>query len=154
MDKLTLVDTISGGDWNVIYQQNSNSFRASTFTTMIDYYQNNLVFGGVESYKAQYNAPSATGFTAPSEYLITDKGSVHLILTPTGAFAAGTITLPNSDYLSNGVLYTVNSTQSVAALSIDLNGANSVVGAPASLTANGFFTLRYDLPTKNWYRIA
>lgn len=99
----------------------------------------------------QYAAPNATGFNiaiAPP----TDGGSVFLLLTPAGAYAAGTITLPAQATCIDGQELLVTCTQAVAALTVAGNGS-AVNGAPAALAANGFFRLRFDGVFKAWYRV-
>ena len=44
-------------------------------------------------------------------------------------------------------------TQAVTTLTVSANGATAVNGAPAALTANGFFRLRFDGIFQSWYRI-
>lgn len=105
------------------------------------------------AYVTQYASPNATGFVVN----ITAAGNglgqnVFLLLTPTAAFAAGTINLPASTILSDGQDLLVTCTQAVNALTVGGNGA-TVNGAPASLAANGFFRLRYDKVNNSWYRI-
>ncbi len=77
----------------------------------------------------------------------------HLILTPAGAYAAGTLVMPLASACRDKQEVTVNCTQAVTGLTITANGATSIVGAPTGLTANEFFKLKYDLPTNNWYRV-
>ena len=100
----------------------------------------------------QYSAPAATGFSvtvAPA----TDGASMWLLLTPAAGYAAGTITLPEQAACVDGQEVLVSCTQSVAALTVAGNGS-TVNGAPAALTANGFFRLRFDGVFRAWYRVA
>lgn len=97
----------------------------------------------------QYAAPNATGFTAT----ITDSSaSVWLILTPGGSYAAGTIVLPSAANSVEKQEVLVNCTQSVASLSVTSSGG-TVTGAPSSLSANGFFRMRFEPVTSTWYRV-
>lgn len=99
----------------------------------------------------QYAAPNATGFNvviAPP----TDGASMYLLLTPGGAYAAGTITLPAQALCIDGQELLVSCTQAVTALTVAGNGS-TVNGAPANLAANGFFRLRFDGVFKAWYRV-
>lgn len=100
----------------------------------------------------QYSAPAATGFgvqIAPS----VNGGSVYLLLTPVAGYAAGTITLPAESLCVDGQQVRVSCTQAVTTLTVAGNGA-TVNGAPATLAANGFFTLRFDGVFRAWYRVA
>lgn len=99
---------------------------------------------------SQYAAPQATGFTTA----IRDDGvSTWLILTPGAGYANGAITLPAVANCADAQEVLVNCTQVVTALAINLNGATACLGAPAALTANGFFRLRFDAVLKTWYRV-
>lgn len=101
---------------------------------------------------AQYAAPNATGFSvqiAPVE----DGASVYLLLTPAAGYAAGTIVLPAQATCEDGQIVQVSCTQIVTALTVNGNGA-SVNGAPTTLAANAFFTLRFDGVFRAWYRAA
>lgn len=100
----------------------------------------------------QYASPAATGFTvaiAPP----TTGASIFLLLTPTGAFAAGTITLPLQTTLIDGQELLVHTTQAVTTLTVAANGATAVNGAPITLAQFAFFRLRYDGVNKSWYRV-
>jgi hypothetical protein len=99
----------------------------------------------------QYAAPNATGFNvliAPP----TDGVSMFLLLTPAGAYAAGTITLPPQASCIDGQEILVTCTQVVTALTVAGNGS-TVNGAPTTLAANAFFRLRFDGVFKAWYRV-
>jgi hypothetical protein len=97
----------------------------------------------------QYAAPSATGFSVA----ITDSSaSIWLVLTPTAGFAAGTLVLPAVAKCIDKQEILVNSTQSITTLTITANGS-TVTGAPATMAANAFFTLRFEAVTDTWYRV-
>jgi hypothetical protein len=91
-----------------------------------------------------YAAPSASGFTVT----LSGVQDQWLILTPVAGYAAGTIVLPSSPVNLQRV--TVNCTQSVGTLTVS---GGTVTGAPSSLSANGFFTMRYDAVVNAWYRV-
>jgi hypothetical protein len=100
----------------------------------------------------QYAAPAATGFgvqIVPGY----DGGSVWLLLTPAAGYAAGTITLPAAALCVDGQEVRVSCTQAVTTLTVAGNGS-TVNGAPATLAANAFFTLRFDGVFGAWYRVA
>ena len=98
---------------------------------------------------SQYSAP-LTGFNVAINDASLD---VHLILTPVGTLATGTITLPASGTVRDKQTVLVNCTQIITTLTIAANGADAVNGAPAALAANGYFTLKYDLAVNSWYRV-
>lgn len=100
----------------------------------------------------QYSAPSATGFGVTIAPTVSG-GSVYLLLTPAAGYAAGTITLPAEALCVDGQQVRVSCTQAVTTLTVAGNGA-TVNGAPTTLAANGFFTLRFDGVFRAWYRVA
>lgn len=151
INKLTRIDSVNAGDVLPVYAQNQGDARGAAVSVLQEYMQNNLTFDvGIQQYTTQYAVPSATGFSVA---ITNSPDNVHLILTPTAGFAAGTIVLPAAANASDKQQVLVNSTQAVTALTISGNGAVSVTGAPTTLAANAFFTLKYDLPTSTWYRI-
>lgn len=114
---------------------------------VVDYIESQIQTG--DGKQLQYAAPAATGFTVA----ITDSSaSVWLVLTPAAGYAAGTITLPAVANCVENQEVLVNCTQSVATLTVAGNGG-TVIGAPASLSANGFFRLRFEPVLKIWYRV-
>lgn len=118
-----------------------------------DFLQNNLTFPtftGFQEYATQYAAPSSTGFSVQ----ITDgPDNIHLILTPTAGFAAGTIVLPSVAMAIDKQEVLVNCTQQVDAFTVNGNGAVAVTGEPLSLSADDFFRLKYDAVLQTWFRV-
>jgi hypothetical protein len=100
---------------------------------------------------AQYSAPAATGFSVTVAPAVAGQ-SVLLLLTPAAGYAAGTVVLPSSATAVDGQEVSCACTQSVGTLTVSGNGA-TVNGAPASLSANGFFKLRFDGVFGAWYRV-
>ena len=148
---LSKKDVVVSGDHVVSWITSSGDYYAVPWSAVLAYMQNNLTFSvpGI-SYTTQYSAPSATGFNVA----ITDgSDNIHLILTPTTGFSTGTITLPSVASAIDRQEVLVNCTQQVTALTIDGNGATAVTGEPSALAADDFFRLKYDLPTKTWYRV-
>lgn len=147
-NQLTRTDTVSAGDIAAIFVQNDGDPRGAAMSVLQAFMQENLNFQ-TEEFTTQYASPSSTGF---SIQILDDDENVHLILTPTGAFAAGTIVLPAMANLIDKQEILVNCTQAVTTLTITGNGA-TVTGAPTTLAANAFFRLKYDLISNVWYRV-
>lgn len=147
INQLSTTDSVSSGDLFPVFVTTDGDARkvsASNLRTFM------LDGASVADDKiTQYAAPSATGFSVT---ITNASNSVWLILTPTGGFAAGTIILPAVASAVDKQELLVNCTQSVAALTINGNGA-TVTGAPTSLAANGFFRLRFDDVANVWYRV-
>ena len=145
---LTRATSFSTADGIVIYSSTNLGWYFLPSSLLIDYLNDNLTFpGGVVT---QYSSPSATAFSVS---ITSDDSDRHLILTPLAGYADGTIVLPLAATCRDGQTLLVNCTQAVTNLAITLNGAAGAVGAPTTLAANAFFTLKYDSPSTNWYRV-
>lgn len=102
-----------------------------------------------ESWVTQYATPNSTGFSVTVSPANAGQ-SVWLVLLPAAGYAAGTIVLPASTALVDRQEFEVFCSQSVTTLTITASGA-TIAGAPASLTANQVFKLRYDQVTNTLY---
>ena len=142
INQLSSTSTLESGDLIVIWSSNNGDSRKASLTLLTDYLQTALTQPG--SLTTQYTAPSATGFS-----VTVSAGDTWLLLTPTGAFAAGTIVLPTS--VDDKAEVSINSTQAISTLTV--SAAATVTGAPTTLAQNGFFTMRYDAVTAAWYRV-
>ena len=149
---LTVATSMDAGDFLVIQKTNQGDFRAISLTNFLTSILALGVPEGRPEADTQVSAPSANAFSVQIAGSAADK-DVHLILTPTAGFAAGTLVLPLASGCRDKQEITVNCTQAITALTITPNGAVAVTGAPTALTANAFFKLCYDLATLTWYRI-
>lgn len=147
-NRVTSISQLNGSDLLAIFLQQNGGNSALSLTLFAEWLSDNITVTG-DSMVTQYSAPSATGFTAT----ITDSdASAWLILTPVATYAAGTIVLPAVGNAADKQQVLVNCTQIVTALTINGNGA-TVTGAPTTLAANAYFTLRFDAVLTTWYRV-
>ena len=159
ISQLSINTTVTGSNLIPVYVSDQGDTRRMSITDLQAYLQENLTFtdsASQQSFITQYSAPSTTGFSVEiTNGVVGDvqDDNVHLILTPSATFAAGTIVLPADPGVVDRQEVLVNCTQIVTALTIDGNGASAVVGAPTSLSANSFFRLKYDIVLKTWYRV-
>ncbi len=145
-------DSLADGDLFAFFDQSAGNTRSIPAAAILDFVQAYLDSVHFGTFESLYSAPSATGFSV-SVSPTANGGDVHLILTPTAGFADGTIVLPPIADVVDKQQVLVNCTQSVTTLTIDGNGATAVTGAPSTLSANGFFRLKYDSVLKTWYRV-
>ncbi len=152
INQLSATNTVVAGDLLAVWVQSNGDTRKAALSVLLAYIQANLVFpsAGAPQYTTQYAAPSASGFSVS---ITSGSVSIHLILTPTAGYAAGTIVLPPVGVLVDKQELLVNTTQQVTTLTINGNGAVAVTGEPGTLAADDFFRLRYDLLTQTWYRV-
>ena len=144
INQLNAVDSPQDGDLMALYVQQSGDARKISSYNFAQYVLGLLT---ASDKVKQYLAPSATGFS-----VTISQGNTWFILTPTGTLAAGTIVLPDVSLCSDGSELLCNSTQAVTSLTITGTSA-SVVGAPTTIAANGFFRLKLDKATSTWYRV-
>lgn len=155
INQLSAVDQLAGGDNLPVFDTSNGDARKVSVSALLAYMQANLVFPtvtGVPQFETQYAAPSATGFSVTIAPPVAGD-NVHLILTPTAGYAAGTIVLPPVATVVDKQEVLVNCTQQVTALTVNGNGAVAVTGEPTSLAADDFFKLKYDAVLQTWYRV-
>lgn len=126
--------------------ENNQDYRClpSTFKTWLD--ENYSNGSGMSTI---YAAPTATAFSVP---FVDGPLSQWLVLTPTAAFATGTLVLPAVANCVDGQELLVHCTQAVSLLTTNANGG-SVSGQPTSLSAGSFFRLKFEPTLKRWYRV-
>ena len=152
-NKYSTLTTPSAGDLLAVFDSGNSDTRKISLSALATYVLglSTSTSGLKAEATTQYSAPSATAFNTQ----VTDgSDNIWLLLTPTGAFAAGTITLPSIASVVDKQEVTVVCTQGITTLTVSGNGATGVVGAPTSITANDYFTLKYDTLYDTWYRVA
>lgn len=118
----------------------------------LGYSAGNARWENTASLTTQRASPAATGFTVNISPPSSDVNrNVWLLLTPTAAFAAGTIALPSAANCLDQQVVTVSCTQQVNTVTVSSSGA-TVKGAPSALAADSTFKMRYDTSTLTWYR--
>jgi len=147
---LSSEDQLSVGDLIPIWSSNASDTRRVSLSALVNFLLAQIAASS--GFRTQYAAPSSTGFAVTIAPPVNGTPT-FLLLTPTGALAAGAIALPLVGNCIDGQEVLVACTQPVAALTIVGSGATSVNGAPATLDANSFFRLRFDLIAKSWYRV-
>lgn len=147
INQLPALDQLSGGDQLPVYSPVNGDARRVSITALLDFFQGNFAD---PNYLTIINAPTNSGFNLQ---LGAQTQSLFLILNPSGAFAAGTITLPPVASCFDGQEILVASSQSIAALTVAGNGA-TLVGAPGALGIGGFFTIRFNRLQSAWYTLS
>lgn len=147
INQLTAVDAVQAGDLIPIFSQANGDARKTSLTTLAAFIQ--TLITSTDNKQTQYAAPSATGFSVA---VVGTGLSIWLVLTPLAGYAAGTLVLPAVAGVLDKQEILVNTTQAITALTINANGA-TIVGAPTTLAAGGFFRLRFDGVTDTWYRV-
>ena len=146
-NQLNEMTSVEGGDQFPFFSTNNGSSRRISASALKAYCQEGVTAN--DDKLTQYSSPSATGF---SVQVNNASNSVFLLLTPTGTLAAGTLVMPLQANCIDRQEVLVHSTQTVTALTLSGNGS-TLSGAPTTITAGGFFRLRFDNVNKIWYRV-
>lgn len=147
INELTTIDEVQAADKVLIHSLQNGDARLATLTTLAALLSTLLT--NADDKVTEYFAPAATGFTAT---LTNNGASKFVVLTPTGAFAAGTIALPAASEALDKQEVLVATTQAVTALTLTSTGA-TFVGQPTTLAAGAFFRLRFDDVLNIWFRV-
>ena len=147
INQLSAINSLSAGDNILVYAPGEGDTRRASLSTLLAFFQSSFAD---PDYLTIINAPTNSGFNLQ---LGTQTQSVFLIINPTGAFAAGTITLPPVASCFDGQEILVVSSQSIAALTVNGNGA-TLLGTPGALGIGSFFTIRFNLLQSTWYTLS
>lgn len=149
--QLSATDQLTAGDLLPVFVQNQGDARKASMTKVLDYIQANIDFpaAGIEQFTVQYATPNATGFSVS---LQSNDNNQWLILSPTGAFAAGTVVFPPVASLIDNQEVIISCTQTVTTLTLTGNGA-TVFGAVPTINAYGSFRFKYNALVNGWYRL-
>lgn len=147
INQLPLASTLTAGDNLILYSPNNGDTRRASLSALLEWFES--VFAD-PNYTTQITAPTSSGFNVA---LGQQTNNLFLIINPTGAFAAGSITLPAVATCFDGQEVLVVSSQSVASLTLNGNGA-TIIGAPTSIGVGGNFALRFNELQDTWYTIS
>ena len=147
INQLAGLSQVSGGDLLPIYVPNNGDARKVSVTQLLTYFQ--TVFAAPTVSTNLYTPGAGFNITVPTPV----SEQQWMLLQPAGTLATGTITLPLNTGTPDGTQLLVTTTQIITAFTLALNGAAAAFGAPTTLAANAFFTMRFYQSTNSWYRI-
>ena len=147
INQLSAINSLSAGDNILVYAPGEGDTRRASLSTLLAFFQSSFAD---PDYLTIINAPTNSGFNLQ---IGAQTQSLFLIINPTGVFAAGTITLPPVASCFDGQEILVVSSQSIAALTVNGNGA-TLIGAPGALGVGGFFTIRFNSLQATWYTLS
>lgn len=148
INQLAGISQVSGGDQIPIYVPNNGDARKVSVTQLLTYFQ--TVFAAPTVSTNLYTPGTGFNVTVPTPV----SEQQWMLIQPAGTLATGTITLPLNTGTPDGTQVLVTTTQIITAFTLALNGAAAAFGAPTTLAANAFFTMRFYQATNSWYRVA
>tara|TARA_R110000822_G_scaffold1330_2_gene6101 strand:- start:385 stop:840 length:456 start_codon:yes stop_codon:yes gene_type:complete len=148
INQLASISQVNGSAQIPVYDQNNGDARKMSVNTLLDYFQTSFAAPTVAT--NLYTPGAGFNITVPTPV----SEQQWMLIQPAGTLATGTVTLPLNTGVPDGTQVLVTTTQIITAFTLALNGAAAAFGAPTTLTANAFFTMRFYLATNSWYRIA
>jgi hypothetical protein len=148
INQLSPLSQLSGGDQFPIYVPNNGDARRVSVTQLLQYFQ--ATFAAPTVATNLYTPGTGFNITVPTP--TTEQQ--WMIIQPAGTLASGTITLPLNTGTPDGTQVLVTTTQQITAFTLALNGAANGYGAPSTLAAQDFFSMRFYQATNSWYRVA
>jgi len=148
INQLPVLSPISSGDQLPVYSPNNGDARRTSIGSLLTFFQQSFAS---PTLAVNLYVP-ATGFniTVPTPV----SQDQWMLLQPAATLASGTITLPLNTGVPDGTSVLITTTQIITFFTVALNGASAVFGAPTTLAAAAFFTLRFYQATNSWYRVA
>jgi hypothetical protein len=147
ISQLSAVTSLSAGDNLVIQSAANNDARKASLSVLLAYIEANFAS---PDFTTEINAPTSSGFNLQ---MVATTHNMWMIINPTGAFAAGTLTLPPVASCFDGQQIVVTCSAAIAAFTVAGNGA-TVTGPPTSLGTGGFFALRFNALQDTWYCVS
>lgn len=147
INQLASISQISGGDLLPVYVSNNGDARKVSITQLLQYFQQTFAAPTVAT--NLYTPGTGFNITVPTP----TSEQQWMIIQPAGTLAAGTITLPLNTGVPDGTEVLITTTQIITSFTLALNGAANAYGAPTTLAANAFFTMRFYQATNSWYRV-
>jgi hypothetical protein len=148
INQLSGLSQLSGGDLIPVYVPNNGDARKVSVTQLLQYFQQ--TFSAPTVATNLYTPGTGFNITVPTPV----SEQQWMIIQPAGTLAAGTVTLPLNTGVPDGTQVRVTTTQTITSFTLALNGASAAFGAPTTLAANAFFTMRFYQATNSWYKIA
>jgi hypothetical protein len=148
INQLAGLSQVSGGDQLPIYVPNNGDARKVSVSQLLAYFQTDFAAPTVAT--SLYTPGAGFNITVPTPV----SQQQWMVIQPASTLASGTVTLPLNTGTPDGTQLLVTTTQIVTAFTLALNGASSAFGAPTTLAANAFFTMRFYQATNSWYRVA
>jgi hypothetical protein len=148
INQLPVLSTVSNGDQLPVYSPNNGDARRLSIGNLLTFFQQ--TFASPTLSTNLYVPGTGFNITVPTPV----SQDQWMLLQPAGTLATGTITLPLNTGVPDGTTMLITTTQIITTFTLAINGAAAAFGAPTTLAANAFFTMRYYQPTNSWYRIA
>lgn len=145
----SVVTTLSNAYALALWYSAGQDLRQVSLADFLTYLEANLDSTAKPEYVMQYSSPIAAGTVS----VTAGDDNIWLILTPAGTLATLTITLPAIANLVDKQEIMVVSTQELTSLTVSKNDATDIKGEPTSLSAEGYFKMKYNSFYDTWYRV-
>jgi len=147
INQLSGISQLSSGDLLPVFSTGNGDARKVSISQLLQYFQQTFAAPTVST--NLYTPSTGFNITIPTP----TSEQQWMILQPAATLAAGTVTLPLNTGVPDGTEVRITTTQIITSFTLVLNGAAAAFGAPTTLAANAFFTMRFYQATNSWYRI-
>jgi hypothetical protein len=147
INQLPLLAQVSPGDQFAVYTPNNGDARRLPVSSLLTYFQQ--TFASPELSVNLYVPGNGFNITVPTPV----SQQQWMLLQPAGPLAAGTITFPLNTGVPDGTELLITTTQTITALTLDINGATAIYGGVSTLIAGDAVRFRFYQPTNSWYAI-
>ncbi len=147
INQLPLLAQVSPGDQFAVYTPNNGDARRLPVSSLLTYFQQ--TFASPELSVNLYVPGNGFNITVPTPV----SQQQWMLLQPAGPLAAGTITFPLNTGVPDGTELLITTTQTITALTLDINGAAAIFGGVVTLNAGNAIRYRFYQPTNSWYSV-
>jgi hypothetical protein len=148
INQLPLLNNVSGGDQLPVYSPNNGDARRTSINSLLQYFQQS--FASPTTAVNLYVPGSGANISVPTPV----SEQQWILLQPAGPLAALTITLPLNTGVPDGTEVLITTTQTIAVLTVDINGASNIYGAAVTLAGGAAIRYRFYQSTNSWYAIS
>jgi hypothetical protein len=147
INQLPLLSQVSPGDQLAVYTPNNGDSRRLPVSGLLTYFQQ--TFASPELSVNLYVPGSGANITVPTPV----SQQQWMLLQPAGPLAALTITFPLNTGVPDGTELLITSTQTITALTLDINGATAIFGGVVTIAGGNAIRYRFYQPTNSWYAV-
>lgn len=143
INQLSTTSDLTPSDKLVVYSQDNGDARKATFATLLSFIQDNYKEEGLTT----LTVTPATGDNIP---LPAQTQSLWLLLNPSGPLASLAVTLPPVASTFDGQEVSIATSQGISSFAVG-GGSATVYGAPNTLPASSFITMKFSSAQTAWY---
>ena len=149
IQQLNTVSTLTSNDYLPIFVSRNGDTYKITAEVLRTFVTENIATPSTTEEETVYYAP-----TTVATISFPTGSDVWMIITPADPYISKlTLVLPDALLTAHGTIIRIYCTTTIVNISYSLNNATAIVGSSTEMFANTPFAFKFDLITRNWYRI-